>query len=383
LIILKPSGLPLLSPLHVILPEPQGLISLMLSIDESSSPAPTLPSRNVLHVSRTPLVGAPGRVSKALNLHAPGYTSRWFYCEDYPDERAEKFVRYGTLFQNEPQTLKVFKRLLRQADVIHVHNRLLRNVIRTIQEDARPECRYVYQVRSPLREPPLFMEAHGSMGLPFEALCCSAQYHTRHYPEFIPLPLLDLNEPSITLLKEGERPRVCFKPSHTRSSTGKRWNAKHSDALTHALQTLEGEGLIELVSPEQPVSGVRMHALRSTCHISIDEIVTGAFHTVSLEGLATGNVVINNSDYFSDAAMASLTTDGSFPPFFNVNESNVLERLRYLVENPDVLRQYQTASHDYFKRHLQASQQIAWYTRCYDALFDASVQSEVCVPGIS
>jgi hypothetical protein len=330
--------------------------------------APT-PQRQVLHISRTPLVGGPGRVSKALNTYAEGYTSRWFYGEDYPDERAERFVRFGTLLQLNPKKPGVFDRVLKQADVIHVHNRLLSSVARYIQENARPECRFVYQVRSPLREPPLFMEVHSSMGLPFHALCCSAQYHTRHYPTFAPLPLLDLNEPSLTLLQPGERPRVCFKPSHTRSRAGKRWNAKHSDALHHALQTLEAEGLIELAASEQVLSGIAMHRLRQTCHISIDEIVTGAFHTVSLEGLAVGNVVVNNSDYFSDAAMATLTRDGSFPPFFHVNEANVLERLRYLVENPDVIRHYQTLSHAYFKEHLQASQQVQWYTRCYDALF--------------
>jgi hypothetical protein len=331
------------------------------------SPYESKPRYHVVHMTQTPLVGAPGLVSEAINRYAPRYTSEWIFTEDYKGERAGMMTRFGkAMGLGNDDARARFAERIQAADIIQIHNSLARPAIALIQEHARPECKFVYQVRSPHREPPLFVDMPNVVDIEFDAFTAICQYHLRVYPDYIPTPLIDLDEPTLHLLKPGETPRVLYRPSHFSPPKETRWNTKYSRLMHESLLNCHEEGLIELMYPQKPVPPDKLKELRRASHISIDEIATGAFHTVSLEGLCTGNVVINNSDLFSDMAMAFLTGKNKLPPFYRANHYNFDARLRSLVARPDEIRRLQQASFDYYSRYLHASKQVNFYTAVYD-----------------
>jgi hypothetical protein len=331
------------------------------------TPSPGDRDYHVIHITQTPLVGAPGLVSEAVNRYASRYTSEWIFTEDYKGERAGMMTRYGrAMGLGTDEARQAFIDRLQVANVIQIHNALPRTAAQLIRENAPQGCKFVYQVRSPHREPPLFVDMPEVLEINFDAYTAICQYHLRVYPTYRPTPLLDLDQPSIQLLKDGEKPRILYRPSHLRPPKETRWNTKYSKLMHDSLLACHDEGLIELIYPQNPVPPHKLKELRRACHISIDEIATGAFHTVSIEGLCAGNIVINNSDLFSDMAMAYLTKDGSLPPFYRTNHYNFDARLRALIADPDAFRALQQASYDYFDHHLRAEHQVHYYTDVYD-----------------
>jgi hypothetical protein len=327
------------------------------------------PRYHVVHITQTPLVGSPGLVSEAINRYSSRYSSEWIFTEDYKGDRAGMMTRYGkAMGLGSDEARAKFAERIKQADVIQIHNSLTRPTVLLIKEHAKPECKFVYQVRSPHREPPLFVDMPEVVDIQFDAYTAICQYHLRVYPNYLPTPLIDLDKPSIQLLQPGEKPRVLYRPSHFSPPKETRWNTKYSKLMHDSLLACHEEGLIELMYPQKPVPPDKLKELRRASHISIDEIATGAFHTVSLEGLCTGNVVINNSDLFSDMAMAYLTGKNVLPPFYRANHYNFDARLRALVSNPDQVRRIQQESYDYFNNFLHASKQVHYYTHVYDAV---------------
>jgi|GEM_PF-1352415 len=326
---------------------------------------------HVIQITQSPLVGSPGLVSEGLNRHAEDYSSEWLYVQDYAGGRSGIMTKYGRLVALEtPEAIAKFAETVKSADIIQIHNLLPRKMVELLKEHVRPETKFVYQVRSPHREPPLFVDLPDVLDIEFDALTVICQYHLRVYPDYWPTPLLDLDETSIQLLKEGQKPRVLYRPSHLKPPKETRWNTKYSKLMHESLIACDKEGLIELIYPQNPVPPHKLKELRRACHISIDEIVTGAFHTVSIEGLCCGNVVINNSDIFSDMSMAFLTSDNKLPPFYRCNHYNFDERLRALLSDPDKIRALQQESHDYFKNYLMAKDQVAYYTKVYDSILN-------------
>lgn len=306
-------------------------------------------SLRVVHISPTPLVGAPAKIAEALRCS--GVDSLSIALNDYPKggPLANKFVDdMLVLSEAEREVVELVEESVRTADVIHLHNDLPANRVQWLRESA---CRaaFVYHVHSPLREGPLYADRPDSIGLPFRAYLVVAQYQPRHYPRYRPVPNIVLHEPSVNRRQPGEKLKVLFSPSHTRAG---RWNAKYSEKLEKILRALHGMDQIEVVWPEKPIHPNALMALRRRCHVTIDEIVTGAFHQVSIEGLCAGNVVINRADYFSKAMMASSAAADMLPPFVYADDDCIGDVLLQLSQDEGRVADLQEESYRYFERHL-------------------------------
>jgi hypothetical protein len=108
-------------------------------------------------------------------------------------------------------------------------------------------------------------------------------------------------------------------------------------------------------------------AVRRTCHVTIDEIATGGFHMVSLEGLCAGNVVINRADYFGKATFSTFCS-GEMPPFTYADDSCIREVLLLLVEDVDETARLQMASHDYFRCHCDPLKLVEVFDAAYQSI---------------
>lgn len=322
-------------------------------------------SANVVHFSPTPLVGAPAKIAAAQRQL--GLNALCVALTDYPKAGplANKFID-GVLVWHEAErhVLDLIRAAVADADIIHVHNDLPADKVQWLRETCR-HAAFVYHVHSPMREGPLYGARAEFINLPFRAHLSVAQYQPRHYPDYLPVPNLILDAPSVKLRQPDEKLRVLFSPSHTRAG---RWNAKYSERLEQVIRSLQALDRIEVVWPERPLPPAQLMTLRRNCHVSIDEIVTGAFHQVSLEGLCAGNVVINRADHFSRAMLANCTQTLAMPPFVYADDYCIDEVLLGLALDPVRTASLQQASHDYFRDHLAADRLVRIYRDVYEKI---------------
>ncbi|GGZ77676.1 hypothetical protein GCM10007161_06120 [Ignatzschineria indica] len=320
---------------------------------------------NIVHISNTPLVGSPGKISWLANEN--GFNSASIILRDYPlhGGLAEKFTQNSIVYRDDNKQLSsVVTTLIDQADIIHIHNDVSLEFINKFNFGNK---KIVYQVHSPLREGPLYFERSEFMGLEFSKKLVIAQYQTRHYQDYEPVPNIVLGKPHLKLREDTEKLRVLFSPTHKR---GGRWNNKYSHKLINVLKSLSELNLIESIEINKPLSPSDLFELRKTCHVSIDEIVTGSYHQVSLEGLCAGNIVINNSDFFSSYMLASVSNAKMMPPFYIASEFDIGEKLLRLAQDVELTREYQKKSYDYYIENLMPEKLFKVYKSIYEELLN-------------
>jgi hypothetical protein len=322
-------------------------------------------SINVIHFSPTPIVGSPSKISLAQELI--GMKSTSIVLSDYPTKTslADKFIDNSIVLDRaDSLILDYVNEALNEANIIHIHNDLPNDKVDWIRKKSKKST-FVYKVHSPLREGPLYYNRADFIGLPFSAYLAIAQYQPRHYPQYQVVPNLVLHRPSIRLRNQGEKLRILFTPAHKR---GGRWNSKYSPRLEEVLKSLQELNLVEWIELKQPLHPNQVMLIRRNCHLTIDEIVTGAYHQVSLEGLCAGNIVINRADYFSKAMLANFNDSFSLPPFYYADEKTIDEVLLELATNVDKCRELQILSFEYYKTHLTPDNLVTRYKDIYEKI---------------
>lgn len=318
-------------------------------------------SIKIVHVASTPLVGAPAKIAAAQRM--AGYDAISIYENDYPQNSglAGKFVDDSLKFNSGDVLIEsLILDKLSKSDIVHVHNTISLDLISFIKRNSS-SARFVYHVHSPLREGPLYIERQDHLGLPFDKLLAVSQYQPRHYPKFIPVPNIVLSIPRLSQKNDKDSLRVMYSPSHRR---GGRWNSKYSESLDNAVSSLKKNKKIDVITPVNPLHPSLLMEVRKSCHVSIDEIATGAYHQVSLEGLCAGNVVINKADYFSKAMLARYA-DNKMPPFVYADDNNIFDILNDLANDTKKVNDIKKASFEYFANHLMPQKLIQIYIDIY------------------
>ncbi len=317
---------------------------------------------NIFHISATPLVGAPGKIAYAQR--SIGHYSTHLALNDYPQKGPlhAKFMANSIL--RTEFTQNVINELISQADIIHIHNDIPSEwAEKLVSQNSR--AMYVYHVHSPLREGPLYVPRADKLGIDFSLRLAVGQYQPRHYPTYIPAPNLVLEPPSVRFRQPGEKLRVLFSPTHAQVG---RWNNKHSDELSAVIEGLEKVGKIELVPFKGGVDPGTLFSVRRACHVSIDEIATGGFHQVSLEGLCAGNVVINRADYFSKAFFSQFC-EGVTPPFMYADGTTIADCLYELAMDATLTVESQRRSFEFSKKYMSPTRFAKIYDDIYKSAF--------------
>jgi hypothetical protein len=322
-------------------------------------------SKLILHISPTPLVSAPEKIVDCLKRYSR-FKSELVLLNDYPGELKGKFSKNAIFYtQNNHDVVKGF---IEKASIIHIHNFLPENFINTFKELLLlSSAKLVYQVHSPLREGPVFYDFGKYSSIDFDESLVVAQYHSRLYPCHIPVPNIINFEAGISLIEDEDIPVILFSPAHNR--TGGRWNDKTCNELDATLDALQKLKLCKVIYAKG-LTPYELFALRKTAHITIDEIVTGAFHQVSLEGLAAGNVVVNDADWFSCKQLQSYAEQNEEPPFLRVNKDNAYEVLLNLVTNKSKIRELQSRSYQYHIENLKPDFLINNFVDVYERVLN-------------
>lgn len=313
----------------------------------------------VTHISKTPLVGAPGRISYFLNLQ-PGFESIHLFIQDYPNHLknffTEKSIQWPTQKDNN---IDIIYNFIKKSDIIHIHNELDEEIAQLLYE-INPSSKKIYHVHSFLREGPLFDDLSESFPFHIDLKCCVNQLHPRLYQSFTPLPNIISERPQ-NLYQNGSIPSILFSPTH--KGIG-RYGTKYSEETLNILDKLEKTGKIYVIRPTY-MTPVQLTLLRRNINFFIDEIATGGFHQVSLEALASGAIAINNADFLAVDFYARSIGAKELPPFLTCSDSNLFDTLIDMVDNPDRIKARQDNSYRFYKTYMTPDKLIRIYTNIY------------------
>lgn len=322
---------------------------------------------NIVHLSPSVLAGAPGMLARA-QTELLGHRATHLRVGDYGHFR--DLVSSSSLaLTPQEHDHDLFRRHVEDADVIHVHNYVPILLMHWISEiDGLDERVFIYQLHSPSRERPVFADLSAQHGFDWHARLVVAQVQPRMFPDHRPVPNClyrdNISSDRRSLVHRPHEPvRVIFTPS-TRSR--KRWAAKTSPKFETALKVLKDDRRFSFIRTSE-VSPERVMALRSVSDISIDEVVTGGFHLVSYEGLASGNAVINGADEISMASLAMGLGTSDQPPFVVCTEETFLEEMLALANNRQRLADVREAGFDYFWKYLEAGRIASMYQEIYES----------------
>ena len=90
--------------------------------------------------------------------------------------------------------------------------------------------------------------------------------------------------------------------------------------------------------------------MKQQSHILIDDVITGNWHRTSLEGMCFGCAVLNKV---------------SKSPFVYATVNTLEERLLWLVDNPEILNEFQERSRLWVLQHWHAMDQVKEYVKAY------------------
>lgn len=313
----------------------------------------------IVHLSPSPLVAAPKKIAETCARL--GATTTAIAAADYPGPLADIFKPGYLVWKN---ALKPVRNLIAQkiaeADILHIHNELPAAFAPFVTANVGQKV--IYHVHSPKREGPIYVDRSGGYELPISEKLVVGQMHPRLWRDFRPVPNIVNAKPSLQLIRDDEKPRVLFSPAHKREG---RWSGKVSAIQTSVLTGMAAAGLIDLIELDQPLSPENLLALRRTVHITIDEVVTGGFHQISLEGLCAGNMVVNGADHFSLAMFSQAVRADSPPPFLRTSEQALAETLAKCVLCKELIREKQQQSFDYYTKWLMPERLGAIYMELY------------------
>lgn len=322
----------------------------------------------VVHVSLTPLAGSPIRIVSALRRHtavrarlvnlAPhAYGARRFpedldWSKDGDEARAE----------------------IARADVVHFHhwfefgsqsNPFRFDFLSAMKSGARHLMHWHSSPEFTARN--AGVDALSLQRAPVPQLVV-AQYHERYYPQAQPVPLIvEHTHSAIPPLRDtASVPHVVFTPSQSLSWHAERWETKGKPEVAGILRALERRGVLR-ASIEQELPFDACQRLRATADLVIDDVVTGSFHTTSLEALSMGKPTLCWLDARARAVLSELTGTTDLP-IVDV-PLHALERvLVELCAQRELLHRLGRYAHDWMREHYREEDMVTRYVRAYDEL---------------
>jgi len=317
----------------------------------------------VVHFSKTPVAGAPMRLADATNAYTK-YRAVSFVEEDYKGEKAGIFRGSSVYIDKEASGLcrVLLDESLREASIFHIHN-LISRPLATMLREKYSHIPTIYHLHSPLREGPLYVSRQGELQRSVAKTLVVAQAHPRFFPQATAVPNIVPCPPSPISGRDDRKVRVLYAP--VQMGFG-RWNGKGSADLSAVLEELKYDKDVELISLDKPSPSHVLEKIRSICDITIDEITTGAFHQISIEGLHAGSAVVNGADFVSMQAMIGWA--GARPPFVISSPKNVRRDILALVRNHDFREEVRSKSRSFAEKYLQPERLIKIYEAIYDEI---------------
>ncbi len=305
----------------------------------------------ILHLSHTPLVGAPGRICESLR--ALGCDARWavLNAENYGGLSFDLDWLWAT---NKDEIVA----FALQADIIHLHNYIDLKCsdfapldFRVLHAAGRPMVRHFHS-NPRLVARYMGLSEKDVIDCPIPKLVI-AQYQERYFPNarVVPNIVADIADRPC---RSGLPLRVGYAPSNFRPARTSRWDTKGYPETRKLLERTIAELRkcghdIEL----DIITQVPHHECiqrKANCDVFIDDLVTGSYHLNTLESLMQGCATLTHLDGRVQHTLFELLGRTDFPAL-DVRLENMSDVLKHFAANPLLARALGTQSRSWMHNY--------------------------------
>ncbi|MGZ8157283.1 MAG: galactosyltransferase-related protein [Methylobacter sp.] len=330
-------------------------------------------SLRIVSYSKTPVAGVPPILARCISSQTEHSCECVWQRASYGNGVS---FEGGVEWSEEPQRTE---QLLEEADLVIVHNGYV-----------------VAQHQRILQNKPVITMAHNygwnvdtgfvEKGMPGVVV---GQYQAT-LPEFagwqvVPNPV-PLWEYAYQPEAKPDRFTVAYTPSgkHESYPKGHRlfWHSKGYDSTIRVLDRLAAEFPLQLeVIRNHQIPHAESLAMKRKAHVVIDECITGSYHRNSLEGLATGCIVINGVNFASKigeafAYCAGIDFEFADRPFLYASVDTLYDCLQELVvSNPEELLDIGKRNRAWMERHWNFKDQ---WLRCWMPAVERALTKSRC-----
>lgn len=323
-------------------------------------------SLNILHISQSPLVGSPGNITWAINSFT-NHCSATIIENDYPNQTnlnglfLDNSILIHDIWQNE-NSKNIIISYIRNADIIHIHNDISDAMV-SLLSNARKNVKFIYQIHSPHREGPLFFDRTDTMGIDFARKLVVAQHHPRLHHDYHPVPNIIPYEPNIPIDDLTMEKMIIFSPSCTSENKGK-WSTKYNSETKKQIDIIRNND-IKVYFPSKVVHPITLFQIRKKACITIDDMVSGGWHQVTMEGLCAGNVVFCHADIIARMSPCWFYGAKSILPTFYSSQNLLASKIIELIKNNDMLQEYRIKSSTFYRENLMPERLISFFIKVY------------------
>jgi len=327
---------------------------------------------NILHLSETPLSGAPYRLMQVQR--AGGWNARLISHRNSYDGRNTVFFPHDILLQsnrsNKEKRLRPdfnrddIYRLFNDADILHFHNYYTDQFIFRLFPDLKQYLSkkvVVAQYHSP--RPSLKNVEKTLKDRNIARHLVVAQYQVRQFPEAIPvfnaIPIYD--ELHTPVPRNNCPPVIAYSPSNTHLRD---WNNKGYPETMAVFDRL-GSTCTPLVITNTP----HQECLRKKqiADIAIDEVVTGSYHLNTLEALSQGQVAICGLDDQCEGVLRDLTGT-EHHPIIKASPKTLQGLITTFIEEPSILQHMQIKSRMFMEQYWSTEFLVDMYKKVYQSI---------------
>lgn len=321
---------------------------------------------NILHLSETPLSGAPYRLMKVQRLG--GHNARLINHRVRYNGRTNMVYPHDILLQRDCDccTDGVFNReeiysLFDSADILHFHNNVHDVFLLKLYPQLRKYLKskhVVFQVHSP-RESLKYVEKDIN-NKDVNTRLVIAQFQARQYKDFTVVPnAIDITDPLYSPKDyENEVPHIVYSPSNTNL---KGWNDKGFRDVMRVLERLPKDKCTYDVITNTP--HLKCIERKKKGDIAIDELVTGSYHLCTLEGLSHGQAVFCSVDSLTVKALMKVAP-AAFP-VISSSPRTMQTDIETLIERPDLIRHYRAITRKFMEDYWSPQQINEHYIKAY------------------
>ena len=281
--------------------------------------------------SRTPLAAAPWELYKALKKYTLLDVSLINGTARYNDGRTFPFHLLMTSSNGNAM------RVLQESDLWHVHNYLMPQLV---------VIRKNHKVMAQFHSLPRLGNWQALMSFADVSYTIRQPNQEKEY-KLKGLPnIIDPDE--YKPVRRKTPIKIAFAPS-TRLGIGHPGSKGYNEVKV-VLDNVARKRDVKIVWIERK-SYIENLEMKQQSHILIDDVVTGNWHRTSLEGMCFGCAVLNKV---------------SKSPFVYVTVNTLEERLLWLVDNPEILNEFQERSRLWVIQHWHAIDQVKEYVKAYN-----------------
>lgn len=313
----------------------------------------------VLHFTEFPLSSAPLRLMK---VQQEFWQSRLIMHRDQYSQYTRLKYPADIVLQKDQYDPQEIEELFGEADILHFHNfyrnhyvfNLFPHLLKYLETK-----KVVYQVHSPRTNIPDLNKIMRDKTV--DKFLVLAQYQARQFPDFTVVPNVvpindELHKP---IERSMDKIRICYSPSNSKL---KGWNDKGYKDVIKAIKKCTGNFEFILIENTPHLECLK---IKQSCHICIDEVITGSYHMSSLEALAQGLVVINNIDDECEEALSKFTGTREHP-MITANNLSLIPVLQELIDNPNLIKFHMGSSRNFMERFWNTENILDYFEGIYN-----------------